>query len=431
MKLLIRTHRHGKRASVYISYEGRAYFADPQPQPDQLIVLDLPGLEEASFKSVVKWLKRNAPAASDAPPLTSRRELARFSPEHWRVAVPDDVLDSEGWEVVRYGAVDAFTVEQLRDYCDRHHAEIQQRLQAIQWIPPGEERVAALQSAAAWASRVFSVIQLVDDRLGHEWNLARQQLDQQLWQQLRDDAGLALPNLIAAVAKIATQEVRQKGLYAIADRLAKQDFTDSQRRDLLRLMYAQDTLKSLFTWDDRFWRKIRDVFPMPQPERGVTVDLTEARPVKVTEQMDLLNARIVGPVKLGRPALGVYTRKGWEFLVAGKRSLLFRITDAGGSLEKYGCRLTIEMKSKASLHPRLMEVERLATLAQVDPAAAVASVADMHLPSDHLIYRTAAAAQRDPAQANLLADLLIELKFSIDPDVARHLARMRASEPGC
>jgi hypothetical protein len=75
-----------------------------------------------------------------------------------------------------------------------------------------------------------------------------------------------------------------------------------------------------------------------------------------------------------------------------------------------------------------MEVERLATLAQVDPAAALAAVADLNLPSDHLIHRTAAAAQRDPAQANLLGDLLIELKFSIDPDVAKHLARMRASE---
>jgi hypothetical protein len=361
--------------------------------------------------------------------LSRRRQVLEFPPDCWRRAVLDDVLDADEWSQLRYGAEEAFSLEELRSFAQRWHEDTQDRLKQVIAIAPGPEKRDALGAVRDRLERVFAVLGMIYPQATRDWQAEVTRLDGLTWQSLRDDKRLSLQELIRAVAGLETTEIQGQALYEIAQRIARTELSPAERRELLRLIAAEERLASLIRWDDRFWGYLRDVFPFPEAQRGIAVDLTGARPMTVECRLDLLSAQIVGPVRRGRPALAVYSQQGQlRTLVAGKRRLLFRIAAAGGSIEKYGCRLEIQMQSRQSLHPKLLEVERLDTLAQVDPRQALDLVAGLNLPPDHLIHRTAREAQRDPRQANLLADLLIELQLGIDPDVARHLARIRARE---
>jgi hypothetical protein len=83
-------------------------------------------------------------------------------------------------------------------------------------------------------------------------------------------------------------------------------------------------------------------------------------------------------------------------------------------------------KSESSATTALLEVDRLDTLAHVDPRQALAAVEDRDLPQNHPVFLAAEAAEVDPRQSRVLADLLIELVVGIDADIARDLARQQA-----
>ncbi len=116
-----------------------------------------------------------------------------------------------------------------------------------------------------------------------------------------------------------------------------------------------------------------------------------------------------------------------KYYIRAERKLKFRIQKAGGSVRKYGCELVMQSKAGGkSLGPKLLEIERLDTLANIDPAQAIAAVEELNLPQNHPAREAAARASSDYRQRRILADLLIEERFGIDADIARHLARSQA-----
>lgn len=258
------------------------------------------------------------------------------------------------------------------------------------------------------------------------WEIAREveRLDGARWQAARAE-GVDLERWIAVAAKLGTDEVCLKALNRIARELRARPPGDVPA--LLEKIAARKRLRNLTEYDTQFWELLRDQVTLGASATGVTVDITDAYEQTVQLRWDVLRAQRVGPVTGGRSALVVASPYGRpQVYVRGERKLKFQVAKAGGTLQKYGCTLVMKGSGGPSLHPALLEIERLDTLANVDPAQAVASLADLSLPPAHPVYQTAAAARTDARHARILADLLIELRFGIDADVARHLARGQA-----
>lgn len=114
------------------------------------------------------------------------------------------------------------------------------------------------------------------------------------------------------------------------------------------------------------------------------------------------------------------------YYVRGERKLKHSIRARGGAITRWGCTLVVAAGAgPASVHARLLEVDRIDTLAHVDPRRAAALVADHH-PADPAIATALAKSAGDPRWRRVLADLLIERLVGIDADVARRLARAEA-----
>jgi hypothetical protein len=173
-----------------------------------------------------------------------------------------------------------------------------------------------------------------------------------------------------------------------------------------------------------FWTAIQHHVPLPANVTGEKIDIAAAREVTVPLTWDTYKAKRVGTIKLGRAALMVYVNNHWLY-VRGERKLLHQIRARGGSLKKWGCTLTVGGKQEGSAHEKLLEVDRIDTLAQVDPKGA-ARLAGEDLPQTHPIATALAHAAGDPKWRRILADLLIEKLVGIDADVARRLARGEA-----
>ncbi len=470
MKLITCTHVRGRRTACHIEQGGEIFFQDPQPPPDALVTLDFPGLRRLNRASLVKWLssretnrtghpavplattgdsaeeappplEQGSPAPSPAgdvagagsavgPP--SRRQIVDLPPTCWRLTELDDFLDAGGWEWTLWGVEQHIALTEFRAFAERWHADTIARFRGVEDIASAEARSAALAPLAERLQRVYGVLQHAGARAEHERMQAVEHLDRQHLEALRPIGADRLKDWLSAVEAMETDAVRSEALQELARYLVGGGGPGPEERArILRAISRRKKLREATEYDSDFWEILSDHLDLPEPARDLVVDVTNAHPCTVQANWDLLRATRVGPVAPGRSALAVYTERGrLRCYVRGDRTLLFRIRKAGGELRKYGCTLRIQAPGGASLRPMLLDIERLDTLAHVDPAQAVEAVADLGLPADHLLYRTARAAASDHRQARLLSDLLIELKYGVDADVARTLIRSQSRTRG-
>jgi hypothetical protein len=173
------------------------------------------------------------------------------------------------------------------------------------------------------------------------------------------------------------------------------------------------------------WTILADHIRFPPTVHGETIDIAKAREITAPLHWHLLTSRRVGPIKPGRPALYIQVGNQTTY-IRGERRLKHAVRARGGKMNRWGNTLVLAGRGPASVHGALLEVDKIDTLSQIDPARAVALVG-APLSDDDPIATAFRSAERDPRWRRILADLLIERLVGIDADVARHLARAEAA----
>ncbi len=333
-----------------------------------------------------------------------------------------------------------------REFLDRWLPRARAWLRTAELTAPGRERVAALSSALELLERVMPIAGLNPQRVTHERDEERRRLDR-LARDAAVAAGFEPARWIELARGLQTDSVARSLLDRLAsefaDWLADADEDDDDEEDnapspevlrarlelALRQIAADERLKRLSSHSSLFWSYLTPYLPLPANTRGETVDISQAVEVTVALNWPVLEARRIGAIVPGRAALFIQPRGAGEraTFIRGQRKLKFKIKEAGGALRKLGNTLTLGGHEN-SMHAALVELDRLDTLANIDPQQAARAAEHLQLPADHPIHAAAAAAARDPRYSRVLADLLIELLVGVDADIARALARAQARQ---
>jgi hypothetical protein len=424
VKLLAITQEHAKKAVVRLSYDAEAvFFTGEQPRVPAMIVLELPGLEMATQTGLRHWLVRyHHEHPGLVEPKKKRRdddesEHATLVAAHWRPAVLDDLLDAKnggdmGWHIAQH-----FTLAEIAAFAEAHGPALLAETRAS-LAAERPKRGSALRKLETQTSRIVPVIAASTTRVALERIAVNIEDDRAEIAKL-EAAPFDADRWIDVCSRLGNDQVKRETLGTIGKKLVEVggDIPDALQRMRRRGLDA--------VWGDQLWQEIKDHLVLEQNVSGEAIDLTKATEVTVTASWASWKARRVGPVKIGRTALAVTVGNETTY-VRGERKLLHRIRARGGTLERWGNTLVVGGKKggSASAHEKLLEVDRIDTLAQVDPAAA-AGLAGELAPADP-IANALARATAEPTWRRILADLLIERLVGIDADVARRLARAQS-----
>jgi len=414
VKILAVTENFAQKAMIRIGGYGREglFFSGKQPEVPSLLTIEIAGLKGHSEKSVREWLNAfHAKATGNAD-----SEHSELVEEHWRPAVLDDVLDAINgvemvWHLSRY-----FTLAELATFAEAHgpklHAEVRAALDTER-----KKRATALRKVEKRSARIVPVIYAGSSRISVEAMEIEIEADRE-----RIASVMATPfepaTWIDAVAKLHTDQCKRDLMDEIGKKLVETGANIGAALDLM-IAAKLDRLHAPV-----MFATIQDHLVLPQNVTDEVIDLTKAREHTVTATFDTWKSRRVGPVKIGRTALVIYDSSKLTY-VRGERKLLHRIREKGGTMNRWGNLLGVGMAKKgpASVHGKLLEVDRIDTLAQIDPPAAAKLAGE--LPAADPIAIALERSHADPTWRRILADLLIERLVGIDADVARRLARQQ------
>lgn len=433
MKIIAVVGKFGRRAAITIEWTRQVYFLGREPEAEAMITVELPGLRRTEWKYLVRWLSEHARGAEPAAPADApkgrapRRELARIPEDCWRPTVLDDFIDADDYAYALYWVNQRFPLAAFHAFGDRWLLESQRRMDMVLAEPEGRRRLGSLKTLGKFLSRVYGVMGQCPARVEHERATQIEQLDRVLWETARAESR-DYEQWIGTAGGLHTPGVRQEALLTIARELAQDSaIGPDELAPLLDAIARRGPLRTESEHYPEFWEALEEKIRLEPNAAGETIDITEAREETVDLGWGVLRAKRAGAVVPGRTALVVYSRGGRPtHYIRGERKLKFQVAKAGGQLQKYGCTLVQQSDARVSLHPAILEVDRLDTLANVDPAQAVETLRDLNLPAHHPVFAAAAAAKTDARQSRVLADLLIELRFGIDSDVARNLARAQS-----
>lgn len=408
MKLMALTGKYARKPCVRFEWGKQLlFFAGTAPAENKLIVFDFPGLSSATDRAVRDWL------------IAYHQERGR-SGEHddlgeelWRPAVLDDVLDTANGAEFIWHLSNHFTLREFTDFAEKHGPALVTSLRAAL---DGPKKAAALRK-----------LQKPNEAIGGALYTGTRRLMIEVIEEETADDRAAVAKLkkfdanawIDVCASLKSDQIKRELLEKIAKQLVKTraDIPAALDRMLdhkLDRVYAPD-----------MWTALAYEVTLPPNVTGETIDVSKARELTVAASWEVYKGKRVGAIKPGRAALFLYDGSTYVY-VRGERKLLHAIRERGGSITRYGCTLTLGKKDKETVQAKLLEVDRIDTLAHVDPRSA-ARLAGEDLPQTHPIAEALARAQDDPTWRRILADLLIERLVGIDADVARRLARSQAA----
>jgi hypothetical protein len=344
-------------------------------------------------------------------------ERVDLVPKLWRPTVLEDFLDAKNATSFVWHISTFFPAEDIARFCAEHAPKLHAEVLAALAVPRAS-RPKALGMVVERGTRIVPVISSGQARLQHEREAIKVELD-------REDAAVLVTSpfsaaaWIAATKRLRTETVKREVLADIGKQLA------ARPREIAAALDKMIAAKLDRIYAPELWQHIAPHLVLPQTVRGKTIDLTAAHEMTATADWPLWEAHRVGPVKPGRAVLAVGVGDD-VYYVRGERKLKHAIRARGGSIRRWGCTLVVGgTAGSGAVHAKLLEVDRIDTLAQVDPRRAVGLVAD-RLPADPAIATALANAADDPRWRRVLADLLIERIVGIDADVARRLARAEA-----
>jgi hypothetical protein len=423
MKLLFTTHRYGDRIMISPGYGGRAIFfaGEKQPRNQQLITVELPGLAENSEAAIFGWLDEHTAVSSPSP-----HTLYELPAANWRPATLEDFLDAENYENMGWWLHEHFLLDDFSRFADKWLPPVQEQIRQALALAPAETRVDRLHRLHQRAERIFTVVARTPDRIERERDGLIRVIEKELVAQLRQEP-FAAARWIETAASLHTTSLISKLLIEVTETLARRQATQADFEAALTQIYRSPELRSLTQHAEAFWQPLKHAYRLAPTVTGQTIDITTARVQLVNWGWELINGRRVGRIVPGRQALVIQEGDDVTY-IAGGRDIKFKVQQHG-RIRRHGCTLVMD-DEQSGLYTALLEIERLDILANVAPQEAVAGVADLDLPPDHAVYQAAAAAEQDPRQARVLADLLIELTVGIDADVARRLVRGQTGRRG-
>jgi hypothetical protein len=438
------------------------FFLPPEPPTERLLALEFPDLEvpkareedsdedsiafgwinyDSLINSIIGYLSERQPTAqpatlpdtSEEPKKKRRKQINEIPSGYWRFATLDDLLDAYNADMFRWGLNQYFTVAEFQEFAERHVPPLLSRLRDALQTPNGAERLAVFGALQMDVNRLFTILAALPGRLTEDVQKLRVSMDRErvrvARRQAKEDGrnGLSVDDCIALLERVETDTVVQELLLRIARSLSENQLEQAEIFATLERLGKIKRIREATMYFPQFWEKIGKVVRLEPTETGKTIDITDAREQTVALDWNLLKAKRVGPIVPERAALVVYDKNGEsKAYVRGERKLKFQVQSAPkGRKEKYGCTLVMrEDPEKQRMQGFLLDVERLDTLAQLDPPAAVALVpAAADLPANHSVRSAAEAARTDWRQARVLADLLIELHTGADADIIRRIAR--------
>jgi hypothetical protein len=411
VKLICMVQQFGGHAMVNIGY-GREglFFAGKQPVHPSLVTLEMPGLKRLG-NAVRLWLIAHHRKRGKK----SRRERVELVESLWRPTVLDDFIDAHNAEQLVWYVSTFFTAKQISEFAEKHGPSLHHAVRAALAVDR-TRRARALKPVAARSNRIVPVIYQGSRRLYTEIEAIKEELD-------REDAAelvtspFSVAAWIRATRKLRTDKVKGQVLTDFGKQLAERPELIAGALD--RMIAAKlDAVHA-----PEMWTHIAARAPIDQTVRGKTIDLTTAHEMTAELGWELWKAERVGPVKANRSVLAVTVGKR-TYYVRGERKLKHAIRARGGKITRWGCTLVVAGSTGTrGIHAKLLEVDRIDTLAHIDPRRAVA----LSSGDDPAIAEAARRAGDDPRWRRILADLLIERVVGIDADVARRLARSHAS----
>ena len=410
MKLMALVQQFAGKSVLRLHWGTEAmFFEGKQPAFPSLITLDLPALKGTGHTTVRDWLIEYHQQHGKKGEHTDVPEAV------WRVSVLDDILDARNgsdfvWHLSQY-----FTLAEFADFAVKHGpallGDLRTAIDAAR-----KQRASALKKLGTRVERVGGALYSGTRRLPFEVNELEMAADRETVAAL---GGFDAARWIDTCAALKNDEVKRELLDKIADELVRSP--SDIPAALTRML--EHKLENLYA--PGLWTRLGPHLQLPANLSGEAIDLTKAHEVTVTASWHVWTSKRVGPIKIGRAALMAGYGKETVF-VRGERKLLHSIRTRGGSIQRWGNTLVVGGKSgEHTVQAKLLEVERIDTLAQVDPKGAARLVGEA-LPDTHPITTALARAHADPTWRRILADLLIERLIGIDADVARRLARSQA-----
>ncbi|MFO7540971.1 MAG: hypothetical protein R6X32_23255 [Chloroflexota bacterium] len=423
MKLLFITNQYGDRVMIHPSYGGRMIFfaGEEQPQNQELVTVELPGLPENSEAAIFAWLDEQT-----AVPADSRRPLYELPAENWRGAVLEDILDAENYEYLGWWLHAHFPLADFSAFADKWLPPVQAQMRQALEVTGPKERADFLRQLHSLADRVFVAIAQVPECIERERAELIEGVEKSVVAQLRQEP-FVVEQWIETAELLQTTDLAHNLLVEVTQTLARQRAGQAEIEAALTRIYQSSKLRPLTEYSRAFWNPLSHTFRLEPTVSDQTIDITTAQAQPVNWGWELFGGRRIGRIVPGRQAL-VISDAGSLTYIAGGRDIKFKVQQHG-RLRRHGCTLIMDSTSN-SLYEALLEMERLDILATLAPQEAVARVAHLNLPPDHAVHQTAAAVQQDPRQARVLADLLIELTVGIDADVARRLIRAQTGRTG-
>ena len=471
IKVIGMTDTYAKRVTVTLGWNTTAFFDRDAPEKGRLVTLEFPGLtaptaappeigpdifdeledvEDDSLDShpfiagmnpywppVLAFLRERSGEGEERPVRGRRggRDVLTVPAALWRYTVLEDLLDADNADDFRWFVSQQFPLDAFEAFLARHLPEAQRLLATALALPAGADRIDALERAQKPLERIAAVFANTPQRMQADVLKERERVDRALIREAKRVAkardgslALAVDEWLALVPRLKTDAGRDQAVRMIGRDLAKVSASPEEALAGVERLGMVAAIRSRTEYDTAFWKPLEKLLTLEATESGTKIDIADATEETVTLGWPVLLAKRVGAITPGRSALVV--RDG-EYrpthYVRGGRKLKFDVQKAGGSLERFGCTLTMPVDESARrMQSFLLDVERIDVLSSVDPAAALALVPEASdLPDSHAVRRAAGAAAADFRQARVLADLLIELHTGVDAAVIREMARTR------
>lgn len=415
MKALVHIRFYGERPMVSFGYGyGRhVHFADPQPENGTIVCVEIPEVEHPTTAAVIEWLS--------AGKSTSRREIFELPSEVWRPAVLDDFIDADHYRQCVWLISQHFSAEAIDAFVEKWLPVARAEAREALAVENEHARAMALKAIMDRMQRIYAVVGNVPGQLNRQMSTTFERVEQARLSALRV-TNPPPEAWIEAAGEMQSNVVRNT-LIMMAEKLRDERAKPERVAQLLETIRTTP-LRDVVPYDSAFWAPLEPMLDLSPNVSGEEIDITDAREEIVGLGWQLYEGRRIGQIVPARTALVIRTSTTATY-IRGERKLKFRVVRAGGRLEALGNTFVVREQSDA-IGAALLEVDRLDTLAQIHPRQALQALETLDLAADHPVFEAARAAETDPRQGRVLADLLIELVVGIDADIARGMARAQA-----
>lgn len=419
MKLLAIVQAEPKtgRANLVVDHMGTVPVMGAPRRPG-LLELDCPGLSAPTRAGLLRWLATRGERVADgaATKGAAAGALDAVPESAWRPITFDEAVDLSGFRQLSHVVANAAPLDEIVACLRRRMPKLLDAMDAGLTLEEAEQ-IATLSGLALDRQTLATIAWGMNARADRHVADLAERVDRDALMSLRARP-FDVEAWVSAANAMKAPLGRLAALVELVSRIPEGDDAPVHALAIVRAVARRKALVDATRFAPAFWNGLAPLLDWAATMRVGTLSLENATEMEVAASWNLWNARRVGRVKIGRKALVI--PGGIQTVIRGTRALVKQVLDAGGELRHHGVTLTYPTSARP-LTPRLVEVERIDTLAYVDPDAALRVIGERgDVPALRALVER---AKTDRGLARVLADHLIEHAVGIDADVARKLAR--------